>query len=184
MDPEVKKQVAVAGASVRDLRKNHWKYFVRLRWTGYILSLLGLGFIVARWLPSANIFGIADQSLLPVFALILFFLGLTMAMAAGSLQVHIGYAELLRDVITVLLSLTEIVGATKESGKMTETRKQDQLDLETAIEKLERKIASTVKESEGRLRSEWRFVVTLVVAITLALIPIFLGMWWALNPAK
>jgi len=160
-----------------------------------ILLLVGGSYLLVGialpWLPApkraamASAFGVGER-LLPILAVVFTGIGFALVLAIVSLS-------FIQDLVQTLDSMTRIIGrlvnflsrskaiidALVESAATTQEKPEKGLtqlvrlssDLGTYSNELEASVASKVKESEERLRSEWRFVVALIAAIVLGVVP-------------
>ncbi len=150
---------------------------------GFFL-LIGIVFFYSHWLPDSvkeqltNATGLTDQFLY-FFGMVFLTLSLLLYTGFHNLRVESATVRLiggLSDIVGKNIKLIDRILGILEKQTGAEEKKQvveDKTELDSFRHNLEGIIRSNVKEAESRLRSEWRFVLGLIITILLAVITLF-----------
>jgi len=139
-------------------------FFLKCAVVGYVLLLVGIYFLVAYSLPAANILGF-DGVLLQLFALIFTILGFTYLVAMRTVALLITLVNLVHNILLRFGDILTIVEDLQTDEEKTGKRSRSQPAINRIREELKESVERRIKEAEGRLRGEWRFVVTVILAI-------------------
>ncbi len=146
--------------------------------------LTGIVFFSSRWLPDSvkeqltNATGVTDQFLY-FFGIVLVTLSLLLYTAFHNLRVESETVRLIGGLTDVIGNNIKLIGRIlgvleKHNGAKEEKQVvEHKTELDSFRHDLEGIIRSNVKEAESRLRSEWRFVLGLIITILLAVITLF-----------
>lgn len=165
------------------------RWFFRLGRAFILLTLaVGIAFTVARWLPDpvrpllAKFTGV-NEDLLHIIGPLYLGISFAFTVALGAFELTGDLTRLLGKTIEMDIWHWEAVDRLLGLRKGAEAEQQGRMSAESSAEltselthlrgELESDLASKIKDVEARLRSEWRFVVGLIVVMLLAIVALF-----------
>ena len=147
-------------------------FFTAVRVFGYGLFFLGCYFQIAYYFPAANIFAF-NRELPPLFGVIF----LTLGICIVALSANLALSRKQVQVLDVIGSIVEMLATDylESDEEKPHKRNRTKADLDKLRRELRESSELRIKESEVRLRGEWRFVVGLMVAILFGFLTLFLA---------
>jgi len=163
------------------------------------IAVLGYGFFfwgwylqIASFFPRVNIFSSFTSELLSLLGVIFAMLGVTFYWTMHNLELVAKQAEALGrtndalggtsdnvgrviDLVARAVEMLPLVDSLQSDEEKTAKRNRMQAAMDTLRRELKESSELRIKETEVRLRGEWRFVVVLMVSILFGFLTLFLA---------